>query len=76
VKLSRVKHDREAATAKHKREERSKVMDAEITQLIRENGSDVAAEFLLGCSLRHRGKWLRSRKAQAARRKVRTKRGL
>jgi hypothetical protein len=62
VKVSRARHDREAATGKHKREERSKEVDAEITRLIRENGSNVAAEFLLGCSLRHREKWLRSRK--------------
>jgi len=74
VKVSRVRHDREAATGKHKREERSKEVDAEITRLIRENGSNVAAEFLLGSSLRHREKWLRSRKAQAARRKVRATR--
>ena len=30
-----------------------------------------AVEFLMGCSLQHREKWLRPRKAQAARRKVR-----
>jgi hypothetical protein len=73
VKVSRVRHDREAATGKHKREERSKEVDVEITRLIRENGSNVAAEFLLwdaACGTGRSGYDLRSRKAQAARRKV------
>jgi hypothetical protein len=46
-------------------------MRRSLSLYLRDNGSNVAAEFLMGCSLQHREKWLRPRKAQAARRKVR-----
>jgi hypothetical protein len=70
VLVAKVRHEREGRAGKEERDRRSEEANAGIHRWIRQNGSSVSEEYLLGCSLRQRLKWLRTQQIKDERRQV------
>jgi hypothetical protein len=70
VLVARVRHEREGKTGKGERDRRSEEANADIRRWVKQHGSSVSEEHLLGCSLRQRLKWLRAQQIKYERKRV------
>jgi hypothetical protein len=70
VLVARVRHEREGKTGKEERDRRSEEANADIRRWVKQHGSSVSEEHLLGCSLRQRLKWLRAQQIKYDRKRV------
>ena len=70
VLVARVRHEREGKTGKEERDRRSEEANVDIRRWVKQHGSSVSEEHLLGCSLRQRLKWLRAQQIKYDRKQV------